>query len=75
MQDSKNIKALVSAVDDFMQMESASGILLLIAAIVAILIANSPLAGIYDALLGMTVAARLARCRSASRCCCGSTTA
>ena len=59
MQDSKNIKALVSAVDDFMQMESASGILLLIAAIAAILIANSPLAGIYDALLGMTVAVQV----------------
>lgn len=59
MQDSKNIKALVSAVDDFMQMESAGGILLLIAAIAAILIANSPLAGLYDALLGMTLAVQI----------------
>lgn len=59
MQASRNNTTLASAVDDFMQMESASGILLLIAAVLAILIANSPLAELYDSLLGMTVAIQL----------------
>jgi NhaA family Na+:H+ antiporter len=39
-----------------MQLESAGGILLLISAVVAILVANSPLAGFYGQLLDTTVA-------------------
>jgi len=56
MRDSGNYKVLVDVLDDFMQMEAASGILLLFAAVSAILVANSPLAGLYDGLLDVTVA-------------------
>ena len=48
--------ALLLAVRDFMRLESAGGILLLGAAILAILMANSPLASIYAGLLDTTVA-------------------
>ena len=41
---------------DFMKLESAGGILLLAAAIIAMLVANSPLADVYDVLLETTVA-------------------
>jgi len=47
---------MTAAVRDFMKLESASGILLLMAAIAAMLVANSPLAYLYDALLDTTVA-------------------
>lgn len=47
---------LLSVVRHFLRLESASGILLVIAAIVALLLANSPLAHWYDALLGTPVA-------------------
>ena len=39
-----------------MQLESASGLLLLVAAVLAMLVANSPFAYLYDALLDTTVA-------------------
>ncbi|MCZ6667230.1 MAG: Na+/H+ antiporter NhaA [Gammaproteobacteria bacterium] len=45
-----------NAVREFMKMESAGGILLLAAAIIAMLVANSPLAGLYSELLDTTVA-------------------
>jgi len=45
-----------SAIRDFMRLESAGGILLLISAILALLVANSPLSQLYEALLGTTVA-------------------
>ncbi|MEQ8205535.1 MAG: Na+/H+ antiporter NhaA [Woeseia sp.] len=48
-----------SALREFMQLESASGLLLLAAAVLAMLIANSPLASIYDALLSTTVAVQV----------------
>ena len=48
--------ALLLAVRDFMRLESAGGILLLGAAILSILMANSPLASIYGGLLDTTVA-------------------
>ena len=48
--------ALLLAVRDFMRLESAGGILLLGAAILAILMANSRLASIYGGLLDTTVA-------------------
>ncbi len=47
---------VLTAVRDFMKLESASGILLLAAAVIAILVANSPLAALYDSLLNTTVA-------------------
>ena len=40
---------------DFFALESASGIVLIVAAIVALLIANSPLAAFYDAFLNLKV--------------------
>ena len=42
-----------------MRLESAGGILLLAAAVLAMLVANSPLANIYDALLDTTVAVQV----------------
>ena len=48
--------ALLIAVRDFMRLESAGEVLLLGAAILAILMANSPLASIYGGLLDTTVA-------------------
>jgi len=47
---------IANAVREFMKMESAGGILLLAAAIIAMLVANSPLAGLYSELLDTTVA-------------------
>jgi NhaA family Na+:H+ antiporter len=46
---------LLAAVRDFMRLESAGGILLLGTALVAILVANSPLGGFYALLLETTV--------------------
>lgn len=46
----------LDAVRDFMRLESAGGIFLLIAALLAMLVANSPLASYYDALLDTPVA-------------------
>jgi len=43
-------------VRDFMKLESASGILMIAAALIAMLAANSPLAGLYSELLDTTVA-------------------
>ena len=50
---------IVDAVRDFMKLESAGGILLLLAAVVALLVANSPLAGLYSELLDTTVAVQV----------------
>ena len=47
---------VLTAVRDFMKLESAGGVLLLAAAVFAMLIANSPLATLYDSLLDTTVA-------------------
>ncbi len=47
---------VLTAVRDFMKLESAGGILLLAAAVIAMLVANSPLATLYDSLLNTTVA-------------------
>jgi len=46
----------LTAVRDFMKLESTGGILLLAAAVIAMLVANSPLAALYDSLLDTTVA-------------------
>jgi NhaA family Na+:H+ antiporter len=46
-------------VQDFLQLESASGLLLMAAAAVAILLANSPLSGIYAGLLEVPFEVRL----------------
>lgn len=51
--------SIADAVIDFMQLASAGGILLLLAAIVAMLVANSPLSGLYDSLLDTPVAVQV----------------
>jgi NhaA family Na+:H+ antiporter len=50
---------IVDAVRDFIKLESAGGILLLFASVVALLVANSPLAGFYSELLDTTVAVQV----------------
>ena len=55
----KSSLAIVDAIGEFMNLESAGGILLLVAAVLAMLIANSPLAAAYDALLATPVAVQV----------------
>lgn len=50
---------VLTAVRDFMQLESAGGILSLAAAGIAMLVANSPLAALYDSLLDTIVAIQI----------------
>ncbi len=50
---------VANAVRDFMRLESAAGILLLAAAIIAMLVANSPLANLYATLLDTTLAVQV----------------
>ena len=56
MTEQSNSLPISTAIRDFIRLESASGILLLAAAIIAMLVANSPLADLYSALLDTTVA-------------------
>ena len=55
----KSSLAIVDAIGEFMNLESAGGILLLVAAVLAMMIANSPLAAAYDALLATPVAVQV----------------
>lgn len=50
---------LLKALKEFMRLESASGILLIIAALLAMLVENSAAKGLYDALLGTPVEIRI----------------
>ncbi len=50
---------LASAAKNFMRLESAAGVLLLVAALSAMAVANSPLAGLYAELLDTPVAVRI----------------
>jgi NhaA family Na+:H+ antiporter len=50
---------LLSAVREFMRLESAGGILLLVSATLALVIANTPLSHYYDSLLGTIVAVQV----------------
>ncbi len=59
MKQDNETPLIVDAVRDFMKLESAGGILLLLAAIVALLVANSPLAVFYSELLDTTVAVQI----------------
>ncbi len=54
-----NSSRVAGALREFIDLESASGILLLLAAILALLVANSPLAELYDALLQTPVAVQV----------------
>ena len=55
----KRAQPIAGAVREFMQMESSGGILLLLAAILAMLVANSPLAEVYNAFLQLPVAVQV----------------
>jgi NhaA family Na+:H+ antiporter len=59
MTDQNNSLPKSSAIVDFIKLESAGGILLLAAAVLAMIVANSPLAGLYDALLSTPVAVQV----------------
>jgi NhaA family Na+:H+ antiporter len=59
MIEQNNLSPITSAVRGFMKLESANGTLMLIAAIIAMLAANSPLAGLYSELLDITVAVQV----------------
>lgn len=50
---------LLTAVKEFLRLESAGGILLLATAVLAMVIANSPLAYLYESLLEITVAVQV----------------
>ena len=47
---------MADALREFLQLETAGGVLLIVCVVIAMLIANSPLSGFYAALLDMTVA-------------------
>ena len=59
MPEQNEKKPIVAAINEFMQLESASGILLFAAAVIAMLVANSPLAGLYGEFLNTTVAVQV----------------
>lgn len=59
MEEQEKTSTLASAVGDFIRLESAGGILLLLSAILAMLIANSPLSGLYGSFLDATVAVQV----------------
>lgn len=51
----------MNALKDFFKLESASGILLMIAAALALIVANSPLAALYDSFLNIPVAVQVGK--------------
>lgn len=59
MNDQSVSSPITAALRDFMRLESASGLLLLAAAVLAMLVANSPIANLYDALLDTTAAIQI----------------
>lgn len=52
-------KKIVDSFRDFLELEASSGILLVIAAVAAMVVANSPLAPLYDALIDLPVEVRI----------------
>lgn len=56
METRKQPPTITDALREFLQLETAGGALLIVCVVIAMLIANSPLSGIYAALLDMTVA-------------------
>ncbi len=59
MTDHSNSIRKSSAIAEFIKLESAGGVLLLAAAVLAMIVANSPLAGVYGALLDTPVAIKV----------------
>ena len=56
METQKQTSPAADALREFLQLETAGGVLLIICVVIAMVVANSPLSGIYAALLDMTVA-------------------
>ncbi len=52
------ITKITDAIKDFLKLEAASGILLMIATVIALVLANSPVSGLYSALLDTPVEIR-----------------
>ena len=52
-------KVVVDSLNDFLELESSSGILLVIAAVLAMIVANSPLAPLYGSLIDLPVGVRV----------------
>lgn len=52
---------ILNSIRDFLRLESASGLLLLIAAVLAMMIVNSPLQPLYDGFLDMPVAIQVSK--------------
>jgi NhaA family Na+:H+ antiporter len=59
MEKQKKSTTLASTARDFMKLESAGGILLLLSAMLAMLLANSPLSHFYEGFLDTTVAVQV----------------
>ena len=59
MKEHENSTIIASAIRDFMRLESAGGIILLFSALLAMLIANSPLSHLYEGLLNTIVAVQV----------------
>lgn len=59
MQPSSSTSPLLSIVQSFIRLESIGGILLLCTAIIAMLVANSPLAGLYNQFLETPIAVQV----------------
>ena len=56
METQEKTSPIAEALREFLQLETAGGVLLLISVVIAMLVANSPLSGVYAALLDTTVA-------------------
>ena len=56
MEQQERTSPIADALREFLQLETAGGVLLIICVVIAMVVANSPLSGIYAALLDMTVA-------------------
>ena len=52
-------KVFIDSLNDFLDLESSSGILLVLAAVLAMIVANSPLASLYDSLIELPVGVRV----------------
>ncbi len=59
METRKQTPTVADALREFLQLETAGGVLLIVCVVIAMLIANSPLSGIYAALIDMTVAVQV----------------
>ena len=56
METQEKTSPIAEALREFLQLETAGGVLLLVSVVIAMLVANSPLSGVYAALLDTTVA-------------------